>query len=124
MLLTLVMMPFDRLRSDSFYYATGAAEGILRCFAFVFLGGLVAPKRWRVVAAPCLVLVGVGVYIWDHTQHSSSAQLPVWHLSRCTAGCLVAAAIQVLRGRGQNASPNGGPVEALGDSGIGELNVG
>jgi hypothetical protein len=118
-LFAVVMLPFNRLESGSLYYITGAAEGFLRGFAFVFFGSLIAPKQWRAIVAPCLVPAGFGVYIWDYTQHSSSPELPVWHLSSCIAGGLVAAAIRVLRGRGQpNASQNGAPAEALRDSGV------
>jgi hypothetical protein len=118
-LFTLVMMPFDALQSGSFYYTTGAAEGFLRGFAFVFFGSLIAVKRWRAAAALCLVPGGVGAYIYSHMQYSSSPELPIWHLSSCVGGGLVAAAIRTLRGKGQSASPNGGPAEVVGNSDAG-----
>jgi hypothetical protein len=98
----LITMPFEDLESNgTFYYSTGAVEGFLRGFAFVFLGSLIWSTRWRATVAGCLLVAGVGSYVLNHVLYSSSPGFPVWHFSSCIAGGVVAASLRVLSWRRQ-----------------------
>ncbi len=121
-----VIMPIHRLQTDSFYYTTGAAEGFLRGFAFVFIGSLITDRRWRVAVASWLVPLGICAYIlafcfFRYMGYLSPRELALWHLSSCIVGGLAAVGIRTLRARGQqDASPNGGPATRSGDSDVTE----
>jgi len=120
-LFTLISMPLQPFESHTVYYATGAVEGFARGFAFVFIGSMVALSRWRGIVALCLVLLGIGAYIYSHASYASSPGFPVWHFSSCLAGGSLAAALQVWRSHRQlGASPNGGPATPVGNSGVTE----
>ncbi len=119
LLFALICMPFERFISHpTIFYVSGVFEGFARGFAFVFVGSMVARRRWRNIAALCLVLLGIAAYIYDHARYSSDPGLPVWHFSSCIAGGSLAAIIQACRTHRQGAPPNGGPARHHGSSGV------
>ena len=95
----LIMLPFNSFESEPvFHYGSRAVDGLLRGFAFVFVGAVVACRPCRARAAFGLLPVGVGLYIYGQS-YAVSNPFPVWHFTACVAGGLLAVAIHVWRER-------------------------
>ena len=106
MAFVLISMLLQSLQSQpAAPYGMHIVEGVARGFALAFVGSLVAPGPRRATAALCLIPVGIAAYAYGHAAYAvSSHGFPIWHLSACVVGGLVAAGIQAWRARRKSPS--------------------
>ena len=77
------------------YGGSVVVDHFVRGFAFVIVGSLVAPSKWRVGIAFALVVIGIGLHFYLQTYSSDEAQW--WPLVPGVAGGLAASVIQALK---------------------------
>jgi len=96
-LLFFLLMPLQRFDSEPVaFHGLRLVVSFGEGFAFLFAGSVVAGRRWPIITALYLAVVGIVCFTYLHTQYSSDG-FPVWHLVTSIAGGLCAVGLRAIK---------------------------